>query len=153
MCLNGEAMAGKLTTLEERVEREMKLLRGASEPELDSGRSQRIKAAIRREALRLQAPAGLLALPRARRWLAVAAAVVLACGLGWQTRLPETSEPTGDAGELLSDWGAALDRSAAAAASLVSEPWLPDDWISPTDVNGELDALLEGFDRAFESGV
>ena len=144
-------MADKLKQLEERVEREMKLLRVASDPKLDSGTSQRIKAAVRREALRLQVPAGLLALRRARRWLAAAAAVVLAFGLGWQP--PETSESVGDAGELLSDWNAALDRSAAAAASLVSEPWLPDDWISPTDVSGELDALLEGFDRAFESGV
>ena len=107
----------------------------------------------RREFRRLQAPAGFAALPRARRWIAAAAAIVLAFGLGWPTRLPARPEADGDVGELLSDWGAALDRSAAAAASLVSEPWLPDDWISPTDVSGELDALLEGFDRAFESGV
>lgn len=146
-------MADKLKQLEERVERQMKLLRAASDPKLDPEQTQRIKAAIRREALRLQAPAGLVALPRVRRWLAAAAAIVLAFGLGWQTQPPPMSTPVGDAGELLSDWGAALDRSAAAAASLVSEPWLPDDWMSPTDVSGELDALLEGFDRAFESGV
>lgn len=146
-------MTDKLKQLEERVERQMKLLRGASNPELDAEQNQLIKAAIRREALRLQAPAGFAALPHAGRWLAAAAAVVMAFGLGWETGLPTTPDSAGDAGELLSDWGAALDRSAAAAASLVSEPWLPDDWISPTDVSGELDALLEGFDRAFESGV
>ena len=146
-------MTDKLKRLEERVEREMRLLRGASDPELDAEQAQRIKAAIRREALRLQAPAGFVALPRAGRWLAAAAAIVLAFGLGWQTQPLPTSTPVGDAGELLSDWGTALDRSAAVAASLVSEPWLPDDWISPADVSGELDALLEGFDRAFESGV
>ena len=42
-------MADKLKQLEERVERQMKLLRAASDPKLDPEQSQRIKAAIRRD--------------------------------------------------------------------------------------------------------
>ena len=155
-------MSDKLKRFENLVNREMDLLRAAEEPALDADRSERLKAAIREEAMRLGGPRRLALMRRARQWVA-AAAIVLAMGLSWQLQTSSANKFDGthiadlgafdDPSELLSDWGAALDISAASAGRLVSEPWLPDEWISPSEAAGELDELLDGFDRAFESGA
>lgn len=134
------------------VERQMVLLQSVPEPELDPQRSDSIKAAVGREAARLRGLLFTLAAPRVRSGVA-AAALILAIGLSWQFRSGETPASIEDAALLLSDWGAALDSSAAATAGLVSEPWLPDVWMSASDAASELDELLDGFDRAFEIGA
>ena len=145
-------MGDKLRKLEQLVDRQMVLLQSVPEPELDRERSDSIKAAVAREAARLRGLLFTLATPRIRSGVA-AAALILAIGLSWQFRSGETSASIEDPALLLSDWGAALDRSAASAGRLVSEPWLPDEWISASEAAGELDELLDGFDRAFESGA
>ncbi len=145
-------MSDKLKRFENLVNREMDLLRAAEEPALDADQSERVKAAIREEAIRLGGPTGVALMWRARQWVA-AAAIVLALGLSWQLQTSSEFGSFDDPSELLSDWGAALDLSAASAGRLVREPWLPDEWISPSQAAGELDEFLNGFDRAFEFGA
>ena len=145
-------MRDKLRKLEQLVDRQMVLLQSVPEPELDRERSDGIKAAVGREAVGLRGLLFTFATPRIRSGVA-AAALILAIGRSWQFRSGDTSASIGDPILLLSDWDAALDSSAAATAALVSEPWLPDVWMSASEAASELDALLDGFDRAFEIGA
>ncbi len=127
--------------LELTLEREMALLHSLPAPPLPRPEFvARLKLAVAAEAVRVGAPAG----GGVRRWMGIAAALVLAVGLG---RFLSQSPPSGPEPELVDAWVVAVEQSGAALNQWLNDGWIVEGRESPAQAEDWLDSLERSFEQ------
>jgi len=140
-------MTPELDKLERLIERELEVLAGLPAPTPSPEAAQRVKSAVRAEAIRLGRPSQRFSvLPR---WAAVAAAILLAAGLsGVLTGSPKPGEQLADAAELLALWSDTVGRSSDRLSFLLEDGWLLEQPVRESPK--ALDRVLDTLDASFE---
>lgn len=139
-------MTESLHELEQRVEREMALLRNLPPAEPDLRCLGSVQAAVVGEGRRVMRRRRM----RGMMWTAVGAAAAILMAISLSTTSGGSGMSASDAEAALTEWTVAVDESTDRLTTLLDGGWIRSDSGTGAEDDGELDDLLRSLDQSLE---